>query len=282
VGISLSVCGEVYRYAKRFDKAWKNYASAERLLNERPNWSWLGLIYQEQAICLHQAEQEGTSLTTDPIGDAKKLITKAMDICLSHSIRGYPSALNRAGRIYGHEDPASGLPYLEIGIIEARRLSDGWFLLANLVEYAELCYRAWTSTKENKFRSYITKRTQEINTEVNVAVPEGRFPDLTGRWKLLQGHLGITDYLYDNDEDALVDALEHYKTGFSAIAERPIASSGDVLIPGEFEKFEQLFRQLPLPVRIDWQTKLAEAWRDSGNGSALLLVRLHELVARLR
>jgi tetratricopeptide (TPR) repeat protein len=277
-GISLSVCGEVYRYARRFEKAWAAYANAERLLQGRPNWNWLGLIYQEQAICLHQALQDDISLTADPMGDAKRLITNALDICLSHSIRGYPSALNRAGRIYGHDDPDQGLSYLEKGITEARRLSDGRFLLANLVEYAELNYRTWESTGNNQYRTNITTREAEISSVVR----EYGFPDLAGRWTLLQGHLAISDHLYSGSGSALVGALEHYKRGFSVIAKQPIASPSAAVITGEFEKFERLFRQLPPSVRADWQTKLTTAWQSSDEGSTLLLARLQELLARLQ
>ena len=49
----------MYRYERRFHKAWDAYAEAERIFQEERNWSWLGLIYQEQAICLFQAAQEG-------------------------------------------------------------------------------------------------------------------------------------------------------------------------------------------------------------------------------
>lgn len=279
-GISWSVCGEIYRYAKRFDKAWEAYAAAERLL-QGPNWNWLGLIYQEQAICLYQAWRENDELTEQPMAEAKRLITSALDICLSRNIRAYPSALNRAGRIFGHDDPLEGLRYLEKGIEEARRLSDGWFLLANLVEYAELSYRAWIETDDNQYRSRISEQAPTINDVLNSGAPGDRFPDLAGRWEILQGHLALGDYRSNHSAEALDKALEHYKTGFLAIAERSLASSGAALIPGEFEKFERHFRVLPADTREDWQTKLMAAWQGPGDGSALLLARLQELLARL-
>ncbi len=58
-GISWSTCGEIYRYERRFQMAWKAYAEAERIFEDPRNWAWLGLIYQEQAICLFQAAQDG-------------------------------------------------------------------------------------------------------------------------------------------------------------------------------------------------------------------------------
>ena len=43
------------------------------------------------------------------------------------------------------------MSYLAEGIAEARRLSDGWFWLANLTEYAELAYRAWADGASEDF-----------------------------------------------------------------------------------------------------------------------------------
>jgi len=106
-GISWSVCGEVYRYERRFQKAWHAYTEAEQIFQELRSWSWLGLLYQEQAICLYQAAQDEITIalppSRDPIKHAKLLITLALDICRDQAVRGYPSALNRAGRIFGRD-----------------------------------------------------------------------------------------------------------------------------------------------------------------------------------
>jgi len=57
-------------------------------------------------------------------------------------VAGLPSALNRAGRIFGRTTASrTGIP--RQGIDEARKLSDGWFWFANLIEYAELSYKVW-------------------------------------------------------------------------------------------------------------------------------------------
>lgn len=280
VGISWSVYGEVCRYAKRFPKAWDAYAEAEFRLLGRP--SWLGLIYQEQAICLYQAAQDGTYLIDNQMDEAKQLIKKALGICRNHSIRGYPSALNRAGRIFGHNDPDEGLAYLEEGIREAHRLSDGWFLLANLVEFCELNYRAWLiKARDDQYLSKIIEKKPDIAEVFGADTSGHRFPDLAGRWEVLQGHLALGDYLYKEKVAALPEALMHYQRGFPAIAERPAASSGADLIPGEFQKFERLFRDLPPDVRADWQTRLMTAWQDLDKGPTLLISPLQELHARL-
>lgn len=279
LGISWSIKGEVYRYAKRFGRAWAAYATAERQLHESPHWTGLGLIYQEQAICLYQALLDDISLTEDPMAEAKRLITSALDICLNHSIRGYPSALNRAGRIFGHDDPVQGFAYLEKGIVQAHRLSDGWFLLANQVEYADLNYRAWLGTGDHQYLSKINEQASTITEALGPS--RNRFPDLAGRWAILLGNLALGDYLSNRNAAALPTALEHYKRGFPAIAQRPVASSGKHLVPAEFESFERLFSQLPPEVQGDWQTRLMAAWRGPDEGSKLLRARLEELLTRL-
>ncbi|HVB44970.1 MAG TPA: ATP-binding protein [Streptosporangiaceae bacterium] len=272
-GMSWSVCGEVYRYARRFQKAWDAYSQAERLLQRGRYWNRLGLIYQEQAICLYQAVQDDIRLTSDPMRDAKKLITRALDICLAQSIRGYPSALNRAGRIFGHDDPEAGLHYLRDGIGEAQRLSDGWFWFANLVEYAELNYRVWDQRREDRYRLEIA----HVEDDIHRVAEDYSFPDLIGRWSLLQGHLATHDYLLTRDDRALDSALESYKSGFANIAKRHVGSSGAASVAGEFRTFRQIFFQLPEPVQADWRAKLRSAWSALDDGSTLLLARLEEL-----
>jgi tetratricopeptide (TPR) repeat protein len=274
-GISWSVCGEVYRYERRFEKAWNAYAEAEQIFHGQRDWSWLGLIYQEQAICLFQAAEDGVNLAPgkDPVERAKHLITLALDICRDQSVRGYPSALNRAGRIFGQEDLDAGFRYLEEGIGSARTLSDGWFWFANLIEYAELSYRAWVKTGQRAYRDKIAYREADIMA----AMGEYEFPDLRGRWSLLQGHLGVRDYLETGERSRLGRALENYKVGFALIAQGYVGSSGASAIPGEFKTFADLFAQLSPEIRAQWQDELRRAWGGEKDGSTLLLARLEEL-----
>jgi ABC-type cobalamin/Fe3+-siderophores transport system ATPase subunit/tetratricopeptide (TPR) repeat protein len=274
-GISWSVCGEVYRYSRRFRKAWTAYAEAEHIFDGQRNWAWLGLIYQEQAICLFQATQDGIALMAgqDPVELAKQLIVKALDLCGDLAVRGQPSALNRAGRIFGAEDPDQGLEYLDEGITWARRLSDGWFWFANLIEYVELCYRTWVATGEPRYFDQISDRAPEI-TEI---MGQYEFPDLRGRWNLLQGHLDIRDWLETEDASRLDSAQERYKTGFAQIAQGYVGSSGAAAIGGEFDTFGELVWQLPEQTRATWQAEFRRAWSDHGPGSTLLLARLEEL-----
>jgi tetratricopeptide (TPR) repeat protein len=274
-GISWSVCGEVYRYERRFQKAWKAYAEAEQIFQGQRNWSWLGLVYQEQAICLFQATQDGISLTPerDPIEQAKRLITLALDLCRDLAVRGQPSALNRAGRIFGQEDADAGLGYLAEGIDQARRLSDGWFWFANLIEYVELSYRAWASTRQRGYRDQIAGRAAEIDRVMS----EYEFPDLKGRWNLLHGHLGIQDSLETGDGSQLGAALQHYKEGFAQIAQGYVGSSGAAAVAGEFKLFGELVWRLSPAVRAEWQDELRSAWSNLEHGSTVLLARLEEL-----
>jgi hypothetical protein len=276
-GNSWSVCGEVYRYERRFEKAWMAYAEAEQIFHELRNWSWLGLIYQEQAICLYQAWQDEIVIEPgrDPLEQAKHLITLALDICEDQAVRGYPSALNRAGRIFGHEDIDAGLEYLAKGIEWGRRLSDGWFWFANLIEYAELSYRAWVETGQDRYLAGVT--TQEA--AIGQAASEYQFYDLRGRWNLLQGHLGIHDWLESAGQDRLDAALYSYAEGFAMIARGYVGSSGASAIPNEFRQFKGMLDKLPAEIRAEWLRHLRRAWSATavGPGSTQLLARLEEL-----
>jgi tetratricopeptide (TPR) repeat protein len=274
-GISWSVCGEVYRYERRFQRAWAAYAAAEQIFQGQRDWSWLGIVYQEQAICLFQAAQDSVSILPeqrDPIDRAKRLITLALDLCRDLYIRGQPSALNRAGRIFGQDDVELGLRYLGDGIKLARELSDGWFWFANLIEYAELNYRVWAETGRPVYRAQITGLTGEIEDVMS----QYEFPDLKGRWNLVQGHLGIHDWLDRREQSRLDTALQHYKDGFAQVAERFVGSSGAAAIPGEFEKFADLVWKLPEDTRMHWQAELRSAWSGQ-QGATLLLAHLEEL-----
>lgn len=276
-GISWSVCGEVYRYERRFKNAWDAYTQAEQIFQDLRSWSWLGLIYQEQAICLFQASQEGINLLSDldrdPIDQAKRLITLALDLCGDLSIRGYPSALNRAARIFSQDDPDMALGYLDEGIEQARRLSDGWYWFANLIEYVELCFQIWLKTDNQLYRDKINAREAQI-AEVG---SEYEFPDLQGRWRLLQGHMRARDSLAAGDEGLLRLARDDFKEGFILIAQRYVGSSGAAAVPREFRKLADLIWGLPRHIRAEWQAEFQRAWSQEEYGATLLLARLEEL-----
>ena len=171
--------------------AWKAYAEAERIFEDPRNWAWLGLIYQEQAICLFQAVRDGGIETLAGTGRDRRGQTADLPLALNLrrdlAIRGYPSALNRAGRIFGQDDIEAGLKYLAEGIDSARQLSDGWFWFANLIEHVELSYRAWEETGRQAYLDLIVNRGPQIAQ----ASEQFEFPDPRGRWKILQGYLRI-------------------------------------------------------------------------------------------
>jgi tetratricopeptide (TPR) repeat protein len=271
-GVSWSVCGEVYRYERRFQRAWDAYAKAVEIFQAMRNWSWLGLVYQEQAICLFQATQEGTQLVVGARDEAKRLITVALDLCRDLSLRGYPSALNRAGRIYGDENADVALAYLEEGIEWARTLSDGWFWFANLIEYAELCYRAWAKTGGQGYYDRIWTHEGDIAQ----AMEGYGFLYLKGRWELLQGHLDIRRVISAGEQRRLGSALDHYQQGFSLIVQGHMGSSGVPAVENEFKTFVDLVQQLPASVRQEWQSQLRRAWSQQ-SGRTLLLARLEEI-----
>jgi tetratricopeptide (TPR) repeat protein len=272
-GNSWSVLGEVYRYERRFQMAWEAYSEAEAIFEELRDWAWLGLIYQEQAICLFQVAEEQSELVSDPMSEAKRLITIALDLCRDLAVRGYPSALNRAGRIYGKEDFDVGLEYLADGIKEGYRLSDGWFWFANLIEYVELCYRAWVTTRRQDYLDQITGHESDIVQ----AMTEYEFPDLRGRWHLLQGNLLVQHSLHTGDESGLDNALEYYKNGFILMAQEYVGSSGAAAVAHEFGTVGELIKPLPQRIRTEWQAVLRRAWSLQKSGATLLLAGLEEL-----
>jgi tetratricopeptide (TPR) repeat protein len=237
VGVSLSVLGEVYRYDSQFVRAWQTYGQAEEVFQALQDWPWLGVIYQEQAICLHQAVRDGIPVIDNPRDRARALIRQALDICRDLAIRFYPSALNRAGRIFGSDDADLGLLYLEESIDEARRLADGWFLSANLIEYLELSYRAWENTKKQGYRDRIDGRRDDVEEAIR---KYGDFTDLRGRRELLQGHLDVHDALDSGRFDELNDSVKHYSSGLSALADKRVGSHGLSAIAREFRRFHKL------------------------------------------
>ncbi|GLY07663.1 MULTISPECIES: ATP-binding protein [Actinoplanes] len=270
-GIGWSVHGELHRFDGEFDQAWRCYRTAERLFHSLRSWHWLGQIYQQQAVCLHQAMRRGVEVegVPHPAEQAKKRIGLALDICRDQAIRSYPSALNRAGRIYGSTDRDRGLRYLHEGITQARALSDGWFLFANMVEYAELSYEAWQLTGRDHYRAQTGVHADEI-AQVSA---DYTFPSLAGRWRLVQGHVLVRQSLEAGDPDRLPDALLHYTEGFQRIAEGYQRSHGVTAIPDQFAKFRELFVRLPENVQEQWEESLRQSW----GGSVELLARLEEL-----
>ena len=279
--ISCGVKGEVYRYKQQFKEAWKAYGEAEQLFQEQSSWSWLGVIYQEQAICLFQSIPASVLLLKsrkDPAERAKSLILESLELCRDLNARAYPSALNRAGRIFGHEDPGLGLRYLREGAEKARELSDGWFWIANLIEYAELAYRARAETPEPTFLQQIANIADELQYAEEQDL---KFPELRGRWNVLQGHLAMHAALAadskEAQEAALEAALTNYRTGFPLITHGWVGSYGASAIPEEFKKFNALVWELPSETRARWLQELHRTWSNQEESTTQLLALLEQL-----
>lgn len=275
VGMSLSVCAEVYRYRRSFPMAWRLYAEAQEVFQELNNFSWLGQIYQEQAICLFQAQQDGISLVPgeNQADLAEKLIVDSLSLCHELNVRAYPSALNRAGRIFGSSNADVGLDYLMQAAVAAKSLSDGWFWFASLIEYAELSYRAWAETKLERYMEQISS----VSAELTDVMAEYGFPELGGRWDVLQGHIGLERALRSNDQQELTAAFENYKRGFPLITHGYVGSYGESIIPEEIRRFGNLINQLPPGIRARWLSELRLSWSGEGESATLLLARLEQL-----
>ncbi len=275
VAMSLSASGEVYRYQRSFGKAWSAYAEAEQVFHDLNNWSWLGQIYQEQAICLFQAYQEDTMLVVDAnqVERAEELIMRSLDLCHELNARAYPSALNRAGRIFGTRDADCGLDYLMKGADAAEALSDGWFWFASLIEYAELSYRAWSETGVGRYMELI----EAVTAQLTRVTEEYGFPELRGRWDVLQGHVGLEKALASKDEGDLAEAFDYYKRGFPLITHGYVASFGESVLPAEIQRLGRLISELPSEAREQRLAELRDSWRGEDVSATVLLARLAEL-----
>ena len=277
--MSCGVKGEVYRYQRQFKEAWDAYAEAQELFEEQSSWSWLGVIFQEQAICLFQSiparvqllEQERAQ---DPAERAEKLIERSLELCKDFNVRAYPSALNRAGRIFGARDPDRGLSYLLEGAEKARGLSDGWFWMASLIEYAELSYSTWLATGESKYIEGVHAIGEKIRDAEKADL---EFPELRGRWRVLLGHIAMQEILASGSADALQAALESYRTGFPLIAQGWVGSYGASAIPREFKKAKELARKLPPETRVHWRQSLFSSWSSKPESTTQLLPLLEDL-----
>jgi tetratricopeptide (TPR) repeat protein len=274
-GFSWNVRGEIYRYERRFRKAWESFAVAEQIFQGRRDWSWLGLIYQEQAICIVQAMDEGIDLIPgkDPAGQAKRLITRALDICRDQNLRAYPAALHRAGNILAADDIDVGLGYLAESVDWARRLSDGWFQFASLLDYVELSYRAWETTGRSHYRDAITN----IGSSIRKDMSDYNFSDLLGRWLIINGNLALHDYLDTDDLNCLDSAQTNYDEGFRLLAEGRFRSSGSSALEARFDQFSTLFTRLPGDDRARWLKDLRNSWRTVEDGATTLLACLEQL-----
>ena len=285
VGISLSIKGEVLRYKQKFKHAWEAYSEAEDVFVAARHRTWLGTIYQQQAICLYQAYLDGEKdlVAGDPLETAWKLADQAVRICRERSVRAYPSALNRAARILAKQGTAQTLDLLKIdqaldmlkkGIVAATTISDGWFLLANLVEFAELSYLTWRETDRDKYRDEIVRYESQFDR----AALEYEFPDLRGRWEVVAGHLRLWDWQATRDGGTLDAALRYYADGFLRIAERGhVGSSGATVIPAAFGIFAGLFKDLPGSKQTEWIDYLRREWSGSQPGSTMLLALMEDL-----
>ncbi|MGA7313871.1 MAG: hypothetical protein WBX22_07835, partial [Silvibacterium sp.] len=104
------------------------------------------------------------------------------------------------------------------------------------------------------------------------------FPELRGRWNILQGHLILGEALASGSADELGVALENYRVGFPLITQGWVGSYGaSAAIPGEYKKFRDLVWQLPPETRAHWQQELYLSWSSQEESVTQLLARLEEL-----
>jgi tetratricopeptide (TPR) repeat protein len=258
LALSLSVRGEILRYERSFGQAWDSYEEAAATVAPPLAAKWLGLLHQEQAICLFQAEQAGVAIVPDQQAEAERRALSALDICRDHFVRYYPSALNRAGRIFADRDSERALAYLGDAAEEARRLADTWFHVSSLIEYVELGFRLWRRTADIGYLTAITRRIGEVDLLL-----EGKnygFPGLRGRSDLIRAHIAFVDGREHNDDDLLNRALDHYGSGLTEIARADVGADGPGSIAHEFGTFRTFYLQLDPATRNRWRDELRRRW----------------------
>ena len=269
LAISLSTAGEVNRYSRDFNRAWECYGRAEEGFTRLRHQPWLGLVYQEQAICLFQAHQADVELRPDQFDQAKRLAVQAVDICQKRAARSYPSALNRAGRILAGEDPDLGLSYLQEAIKQAEAIADGWFFSASLIELLELSYTSWSKTQRPEYRKMITDWTPKVE----LAIATYEFADLEPRWHLVQNHLAMYDVLSRQDYPAATLLIDGFASALAKLAHDHVGSHGVAALDTEFGRLATWFQQVPLDVRQAWDRLLCGTWsRQAESASSLTLI----------
>ncbi len=258
LGLSLSVRGEILRYEEEFKQAWESYEEAVSLFEEPRSSLWLGLLYQEQAICLFQAAQLEIEVVPNAMSKAERLIISALDICRDHAIRHYPSALNRAGRIIGDREPDRALSYLAEGVEEARRLSDAWFHVSNLVEAMELGFRTWRRTDDIR---YFEEAVHRMGMADHLLDNDNYgFPGLRGRCELIRAHIAVLDGQDPTNVEILNRALDYYGRGLSEIARNSPGAHGARIVAQAFASFRSYFEDLDATTRGHWHDELRDRW----------------------
>jgi tetratricopeptide (TPR) repeat protein len=263
VGYSLSVQGEVYRYQKRFTESYDCYEQALLIFSEAQNPAWEGQIRQQMAIGLIQADPSAN------VDEAIFHIDQAIWLCNEYNARAYPSALQRAGRIYAASGRSKeALDYLSQGIEAARAVSDNWFLVAGCVERAELVYRLWVATNDAVHRDEIFEHQGIVEGMEGTA--EYAFRDLFGRWHLLRGHVAWHDGKVGGQASRWQDALQEYTKGFSLIATGYYGSHGISALPREGRVLRKHIAGLPQAEAKRWCDALNEAWKGQGHEASIL------------
>ncbi len=260
-GAGLSVQGEVYRYQKKYAQAHAAYDEAIALFSGLENQGWLGVIQQEKAICLIQEENPARNLT-----QARYYIEQALYLCREKNTRAYPSALNRSGRICKEEGDYTGaFKAFREGVEVAQAAQNVWFLMANVIEYAELAVQLWHDTDIPEHRKKILEYEELV--ERYAQVQEYEFADLFGRWHLVKGHTAWYEGKkakksghLDEAKSQWQIALEEYASGFSMIAQGYYGSHGIGALPREGDRLRIHMMALPVDEGKRWCEYFHKNW----------------------
>ena len=115
-GISLSVCGEVYRYdagSGRPGTRTRAPRGSSRSSGTGPGWALS--TKNRPSACFRRAGPVSPGPRERSPPRRRRGLSRSRWISAVIERRGYPSALNRAGRIYGGDDRDRGLKHLRRG-----------------------------------------------------------------------------------------------------------------------------------------------------------------------
>ncbi|WP_420642382.1 hypothetical protein [Candidatus Leptofilum sp.] len=268
-GAGLSVQGEVFRYQKKYDEAHKAYDEALAVFSEIEHLGWLGTVQQEKAICLIQENNPRRNLL-----EAMYLIEQARYFCREQNMRDYPSALNRAGRIYELKgDYEQAFTAFEEGIEVAQAAQNIWFLMSNIIEFSELAVQLWHDTEIPEHHEKILKHESLVKTyDQN---PEYEFKDLFGRWHLVKGHKAwyegkqAVKHNKGSAEASWQTAMEEYALGFSMVAQGYYGSHGIGALPKEGERLKHHVLELPVEEGKRWCNYFHQEWGELDDPAVL-------------
>ena len=283
VGVSLSVSGEVYRYEANFGRAWATYQEAEAIFQETKSWPWLGTLYQEMAICLHQATRDGSTLIeTRTRGDGGARSSGPWTSATSRTRA--PTPRPSTGPAASTTRPVGWTRDWRASARASPRPSGSVTAGSG---------RPTTSSTSSTPTARGSRPANSVTATSSTSTPRRSPPSSasTGSVTSPRGGSSCKGHLLTNDglsrrprtvgstRVCSTTAIDRYSLGFRMLADESVGSHGSAAIAREFTRFRALFDRLPSAIQRRWYKKLSVDWNagDPTKTSISLLARLEEL-----